>query len=80
MTALSPVASSRSTLLFTREHEMISPTSGWFRRHGHLCATRMVAEMPQAHVEVEQFINQHKPNVVVYDVPMPYGVAGICWT
>ena len=37
----------------------------WFRRHGHLCATRMVAEMPQAHVEVEQFINQHKPNVVV---------------
>jgi CheY-like chemotaxis protein len=33
----------------------------------------MVAEMPQAHVEVEQFINQHKPDVVVYDVPMPYG-------
>ena len=29
--------------------------------------------MPQAHVEVEQFIAKHKPDVVVYDVPMPYG-------
>jgi CheY-like chemotaxis protein len=44
----------------------------WFRRHGHHCATQMVAEMPHAHVEVEQFINEHKPDVVVYDVPMPY--------
>lgn len=30
-------------------------------------------EMPYAHVEVEQFINEHEPDVVVYDVPMPYG-------
>jgi CheY-like chemotaxis protein len=45
----------------------------WFRRHGHHCATQMVAEMPQAHVEVEQFISEHGPDVVVYDVPMPYG-------
>jgi hypothetical protein len=22
---------------------------------------------------VEQFINEHKPDVVVYDVPLPYG-------
>ena len=40
--------------------------------NGTKCATRMVAEMPQAHVEVEQFINEQKPDVVVYDVPMPY--------
>jgi CheY-like chemotaxis protein len=33
----------------------------------------MVAEMPHAHVDVEQFIGEHKPDVVVYDVPMPYG-------
>lgn len=45
----------------------------WFRRHGHRCVTQMVADMPQAHVEVEQFINQHKADVVVDDVPMPYG-------
>jgi CheY-like chemotaxis protein len=45
----------------------------WFRQHGHRCATRMVADMPLAHVEVEQFINEYRPDVVVYDVPMPYG-------
>lgn len=45
----------------------------WFRRHGHHCATQMVAELAHAHVEVERFINAHKPDVVVYDVPMPYG-------
>ena len=28
--------------------------------------------MSQAHVEVQQFINEHKPDVVVYDLPMPY--------
>lgn len=38
-----------------------------------LCATQMVAELAHAHVEVEQFISEHKPDVVVYDVPMPYG-------
>ena len=32
----------------------------------------MVAETPQAHVKVAQFINEHKPDVV-FDVPMPYG-------
>jgi CheY-like chemotaxis protein len=45
----------------------------WFRQNGHQCATQMVAEMPHAHVEVEQFIDEHKPDVVVYDVPMPFG-------
>jgi CheY-like chemotaxis protein len=44
----------------------------WFQQHGHHCATGMVSEMPLAHVEVEQFISKHMPDVVVYDVPMPY--------
>jgi CheY-like chemotaxis protein len=44
----------------------------WFQKHGHHCTTAVVAEMPLAHVEVEQFICAHKYDVVVYDVPMPY--------
>jgi CheY-like chemotaxis protein len=44
----------------------------WFQQHGHRCATAIVAEMPLAHVVIERFINEHKPGVVVYDVPMPY--------
>jgi CheY-like chemotaxis protein len=44
----------------------------WFQKHGHHCKTAIVAEMPQAHVEVERFISAHNYDVVVYDVPMPY--------
>ena len=33
----------------------------------------MVAETPQAHVQVAQFISEYKPDILVYDVPMPYG-------
>ena len=44
----------------------------WFQKHGHHCTTAVVAEMPQAHVEVERFISAHNYDVVVYDVPMPY--------
>jgi CheY-like chemotaxis protein len=35
--------------------------------------SQMVAELAHAHVEVEQFISEHKPDVIVYDVSMPYG-------
>ena len=28
--------------------------------------------MSQAHVEVQQFINEHKPDVVVYDLRIPF--------
>lgn len=44
----------------------------WFQKHGHRCTTAAVAEMPRAHIEVERFICEHKYDVVVYDVPMPY--------
>jgi hypothetical protein len=40
----------------------------------------VVANRPQAHLEVEQFINEHKPDVVVSNVPMPYGSSWICST
>jgi CheY-like chemotaxis protein len=45
---------------------------GWFERHGHHCATALIAEMPRAHEEVGQFILRHLPDVVIYDVGMPH--------
>lgn len=44
----------------------------WFERHGHECRSAVVADMPLAHVQVEKFLSSEKPDVVVYDVAMPY--------
>ena len=44
----------------------------WLEQHGHHCDTALLADMPQAHDEVGQFIQKHRPDVVIYDVGMPY--------
>jgi DNA-binding response OmpR family regulator len=44
----------------------------WLEQHGHHCATALLADMPQAHEEVGRFIQKHPPDVVIYDVGMPY--------
>ncbi|HEY9462988.1 MAG TPA: response regulator [Vicinamibacterales bacterium] len=71
-TKRSPARRLRLAILNDSPH-VLKLLCDWFRRHGHQCATQMVAEMPHAHVDVEQFIGEHRPDVVVYDVPMPYG-------
>jgi CheY-like chemotaxis protein len=45
----------------------------WLEQHGHHCDTSRVADMPKAHDGVGQFIQKHRPAVVIYDVGMPYG-------
>jgi CheY-like chemotaxis protein len=44
----------------------------WFQNHGHDCTAAAIADMPEAHVEIEKFISSIKPDVVVYDVAIPY--------
>jgi CheY-like chemotaxis protein len=44
----------------------------WLQRRGHHCDTALLADMPQAHEEVGRFILKHRPDVVIYDVGMPY--------
>jgi len=44
----------------------------WLQHQGHHCHTALVADMPQAQEEVGRFILKHRPDVVVYDVAMPY--------
>ena len=44
----------------------------WFEQHGHHCDTAVLADMPAAHEEVGRFIKRHRPDVVIYDVGMPY--------
>ena len=44
----------------------------WLQEHGHHCHTALLADMPQAQDEVGKFIQKHRPDVVIYDVGMPY--------
>jgi CheY-like chemotaxis protein len=44
----------------------------WFRKRGHDCVTCVLSDMPRAHEQVPQFLAKHQPDVVVYDVAMPY--------
>jgi CheY-like chemotaxis protein len=44
----------------------------WLQEHGHHCETALLADMPQAQNEVGPFIQKHRPDVVIYDVGMPY--------
>ncbi len=67
----SPARPLRLAILNDSSH-VLTLLCNWFQMHGHCCTTAVVAEMPKAHIEVEQFICQHNYDVVVYDVPMPY--------
>jgi CheY-like chemotaxis protein len=44
----------------------------WFEQRGYHCDTALLADMPDAHDEVGRFIQKHRPDVVIYDVGMPY--------
>ena len=44
----------------------------WLQQHGHQCDSALLADMPRAHEEVGRFIHKHRPDVVIYDVGMPY--------
>ncbi len=44
----------------------------WFESQGHECTSAIVAEMPRSYVQIETFISSVNPDVVVYDVAMPY--------
>ena len=45
---------------------------GWFKKHGHHCVSALLSDMPNAHADVPRFIAKHKPDVVIYDIGMPY--------
>ena len=44
----------------------------WLQDQGHDSDTALLAEMPHVHEEVGRFILKHRPDVVIYDVGMPY--------
>jgi CheY-like chemotaxis protein len=58
--------------VLNNSHQVLRLVCKWFQERGHHCATAVVADMPEAHIQVEQFISSIKPDVVIYDVALPY--------
>ena len=50
----------------------LSTIAKWFEIHGYGVATARLSEMRVAHLDVEHFVQTHRPDVIVYDVAMPY--------
>ena len=44
----------------------------WLQQHGHHCDTATIADMPQVHEDVGRLIQKHRPDVVIYEVGLPY--------
>jgi CheY-like chemotaxis protein len=52
--------------------QVLKMLCGWLQQQGHHCDTGLLADMPNAHEDVPRLISKHRPDVVVYDVGMPY--------
>lgn len=59
-------------VVFNNSRPVLEMLCRWLEQHGHHCATALLADMSQAHEEVGRFIQTHRPDVVIYDVGMPY--------
>jgi len=44
----------------------------WLEIHGMRVVTARMAEMRQAHRDIEAFVARHRPDVIVFDVAIPY--------
>ena len=44
----------------------------WFVQHGHACVWASFAEMRQPHIEIDRFVREQLPDVIIYDVGPPY--------
>jgi len=50
----------------------LSTIGKWFEIHGYGVVTAQVGMMRIAHIDVEAFVAKHCPDVIVFDVAMPY--------
>ena len=58
--------------VLNNSHQVLKLVCEWLQKRGHYCATAVVADMREAHIQVEQFISSVNPDVVIYDVALPY--------
>lgn len=71
-TKILPKRSRLRLVVFNDSASVLKMLCKWLQEHGHQCNTALLAEMPQAQDDVGRFIEKHRPDVVIYDVGMPY--------
>jgi CheY-like chemotaxis protein len=59
-------------VIFNNSAPLLKMLCEWFEHHGYHCDTALLADMRDAHEEVGRVIRGHRPDVVIYDVGMPY--------
>ncbi len=70
-----PVTHSRSlrrVAVFNDSAPTLSTIAKWFEIHGYGVVTAQLSMMRVAHVDVEAFVGAHQPDVIVFDIAMPY--------
>ena len=65
--------------VFNNSAPVLNMLCQWLEQHGDHCSTALLADMRQAHEEVGRFIEKHRPDVVIYDVGMPYPSSWDLW-
>jgi CheY-like chemotaxis protein len=67
-----PRRKTRRIAVFNDSAPTLSTIAKWCEIHGYGVVTAQVSQMRVAHVDVEQFVKSHRPDVIVFDVAMPY--------
>ncbi len=62
----------RRIAVFNDSAPTLSTIAKWFEIHGYGVVTAQLSMMRVAHVDVEAFVATHRPDVIVFDVAMPY--------
>jgi hypothetical protein len=55
-------------------HDTISMLREWFTLHGHVALGATVVDMRKEHTHPREFVQAMKPDVVIFDVGLPYAV------
>jgi DNA-binding NtrC family response regulator len=58
--------------VFNTSQDVIDMVRQTFERAGMVVVTAFTHELRDGHVDVERFVRQHDPKVIVYDIAPPY--------
>ena len=67
-----PAKRLRRLAVFNDSAQTLSIIAKWFEIHGYGVVTAQISMMRIAHVDVQALVATHRPDVIVFDIAMPY--------